>query len=1130
MDMEASDDRHLLREFAECGSETAFRTLVERHLGLVHASALRQLNDHHLAEEVTQTVFILLAQKAARLSHRCVVAGWLHRTTHFIAQRTLRAEKRRRDREQEVFAMQDSGTTIPQADWSDLAPVLDQALLELSDLDRHAILLRFFQHRNHREVAAALDLGEEAAKKRVTRALERLRGILGQWGVSVSLSMLGTLLSEHGVEASPAHLTSPILIRALSPNPAQSSSPTMAHLVSAALEAWHQTNRLRVAGWLIGGIASLTLVLAPFIPSSLARWRNPVTPVDPPAADDTFSFVPSDTEPASMNTTLPAIQDATHRELLLAVVDPSTGQGIPDAEVQVRDMSWDNGPEEPTRQRTDSNGVACVRFETRTQHIIIGALAPGRTPRCVRFDPHRGGIIPERYTLRLPSTEHTIGGTLLSPEGHPVANAELRIQFFSGGDYSNREPEHEYTGTANIDGTVIGHSGADGRWTCSLIPKAHPGFLITAHHLDYPPTLVIQVPGGLAPNPDTAQHLDTHQKLWARQLTTTLKRPLQLVGKVTDSLGRPIANARLLHSPDNWNQRQAHTDDKGHFRWQNLNQGPFEFTVLAPGHGPRQIRTEVAADSPPVDVALSPSALLRLRIVDPAGAGVEGARAIPEAWDGALYFAMNKSDADGRIEWQDAPANEPILLYVAKFGWGERRNVSVIADASEHEIVLSPTPRIRGRVLDADSRQPIAEFKAIPSDRGPYWARGSTQFCRNGDLQLAFMDAVPPYRFRIEAEGYLPYVHESLPSNSFPSDPLEIRLQVADPAQSIHGIVLQPNGKPAAEVQVRLNEKISPVLLVRRSLARQADNPLTIKTDAEGQFRFPAEASGSWLIAAGETGYAMTQPAAPGAPSTLQLQAWGRIEGRIDLAERSRPDQSVWLDLGSVRNAPLLFMSTPKVEPDSEGWFVFDSVPAGKHIVSLRIADAPPGHHRTSVAVEPGRTTEVHIAEPGPRVNGRLVFQGRGDDPVLRTSLAVTFAASDLPVGNPGPFFKPLPPEEAEQRAAEIRRLHDLRSGVVVAYPDAEGRFATPEGLAPGEYRLGIHHSSLGPVVTSVNGRPGRVDHADEIMRQMRWQQLITSRPDIAEILIHVPSPREGAAPEAIHDLGDIAIPLPPQP
>ncbi len=856
-------------------------------------------------------------------------------------------------------------------------------------------------------------------------------------------------------------------------------------------------------------------------------WFNPPIPVAQTIADGTFDLVPPPTETASMTTTPTAPQDTSQRELLLNVVDAATGQGIPDAEVQVSAISWENWPEAFSSQRTDSNGAALVRFKTNTYVLVVGALVPGRTPRCVRFDPHHGGVIPDQYTLQLPPTEQAIGGTLVSPEGQPVANADLRLNFLSGGERIQRESGTEYTGTANTDGIVIGQSGADGRWTCSWIPKAHPGFQITAHHPDFPPTLVTLVGPGLAPNPDGTQRLAPKQKLWTRELITTLNRPLQLVGKVTDSLGRPIPKAVLLHSPHNWNQRRVETGDDGSFLWNNLQQGAFAFTALAPGHGPRHIQVMVASDSPPVDVVLPPSALLRLRVVDPSGAGVEGVRAIPEAWDGALYFAMNPSGPDGRIEWRDAPGNEAIQLYVAKFGWGERRNVSVVADGSEHEIVLGPYPRIHGRVLDAESGRPIAEFKAIPSDRGPQWPepkwdRSNAQVCRNGDLQLAFVDADPPYRFRVEAEGYVPYLHEPIQPGSFPTSPLKIHLRLADANKAIHGTVLQPNGDPAVGLEIQLIGNTTHMILGRGSLRQRGGTTPSAKTDASGQFRFAPEAAGAWLVATGEAGCALAKPPAPGEPAALQLQAWGRIEGRIDLADRARPNQSVRLDPVPTFHLPLIMMITSKAEPDAEGRFVFDAVRPAEYTLSLQIADTPPGHHRTPVTVEPGRTTEVLIADPGPRVKGRVVLQGPGGTPVGAAGIAVTFASPNLPPGNLGPFFQQLPPQEAEHRAIEIHRLQHLRSSIVAAFPDSEGRFVSVEGLAPGDYLLGIHHTSL-------NDRPGQTAPQDDILRQIGWRQLITSHPDIAEIPITVPAPAEGAEPGAIQDLGDITVTATPR-
>src|SRR5947209_4926963 len=123
------DDWQLLQHYAEQGSETAFRTLVGRHLNLVHSTALRQVNNAQLAEEISQAVFILLARKARMLRRDVVLAGWLFRTTRFVAARTLRAEQRRQRREQETCEMQK--LVNPDHTWKHIEPALDEALERL---------------------------------------------------------------------------------------------------------------------------------------------------------------------------------------------------------------------------------------------------------------------------------------------------------------------------------------------------------------------------------------------------------------------------------------------------------------------------------------------------------------------------------------------------------------------------------------------------------------------------------------------------------------------------------------------------------------------------------------------------------------------------------------------------------------------------------------------------------------------------------------------------------------------------------------------------------------------------------------------------------------------------------------
>jgi RNA polymerase sigma factor (sigma-70 family) len=182
-------DAQLVREFAASGAEEAFAELVRRHAGLVRAAALRQTNDAHLADEVTQAVFLLLARKAGSLSPKVVLLGWLMQAARFAANDLLRAERRRRQRENAAFQM---NTIAPDTNdesarlWERVAPVLDDSLARLREADRSALLLRFFRNCSLAEVGTALGIAEEAARKRVGRALEKLREELQRRGVVAS--------------------------------------------------------------------------------------------------------------------------------------------------------------------------------------------------------------------------------------------------------------------------------------------------------------------------------------------------------------------------------------------------------------------------------------------------------------------------------------------------------------------------------------------------------------------------------------------------------------------------------------------------------------------------------------------------------------------------------------------------------------------------------------------------------------------------------------------------------------------------------------------------------------------------------------------------------------------------------
>ncbi|MGA2871162.1 MAG: sigma-70 family RNA polymerase sigma factor [Verrucomicrobiota bacterium] len=198
-------DSELLHRFARTNSEDAFAELVKRHVNLVYSAALRQVNgDEHSAKDVAQTVFTDLARKAGSLARRENLAGWLYTSAHFAAAKIARTEIRRRDRE-EKFMREPTHETAPDADWEKIRPTLDDAMHELKESDRAAILLRYFEDRPFAELGAKLGLNENAARMRVERALEKLRAVFAKRGIT-TVATLAAVISANAVQTAPANL------------------------------------------------------------------------------------------------------------------------------------------------------------------------------------------------------------------------------------------------------------------------------------------------------------------------------------------------------------------------------------------------------------------------------------------------------------------------------------------------------------------------------------------------------------------------------------------------------------------------------------------------------------------------------------------------------------------------------------------------------------------------------------------------------------------------------------------------------------------------------------------------------------------------------------------------------------
>jgi RNA polymerase sigma factor (sigma-70 family) len=265
-----TDHRTLLAEYAANGSEEAFRELVARYIDLVYSTAVRLVNgDTHRAEDVAQTVFADLARLAGKFSQDVMLGGWLHRRTWHVATTLMRNERRRLNRERQAVEMNEL-QDHPEGQFERIAPLLDEAINQLGAGDRAAIVLRFFEHRDLRAVGVALGSNEDAAQKRVSRAVEKLRGHFARRGIVASSTVIASVIAAHAVHAAPAGLASAVTTASLA-GAAGSSSLGLA-------STWLQTMLVKKTTLIAAAVVlTATIISISAVKTKPARADAPVT-------------------------------------------------------------------------------------------------------------------------------------------------------------------------------------------------------------------------------------------------------------------------------------------------------------------------------------------------------------------------------------------------------------------------------------------------------------------------------------------------------------------------------------------------------------------------------------------------------------------------------------------------------------------------------------------------------------------------------------------------------------------------------------------------------------------------------------------------------------------------------------
>lgn len=1034
--MRTMGDWELLQEYAKHRSEAAFTELVHRHLNWVYSAARRQVGDPHLAEDVTQAVFVLLARKAGRLRLGTIVAGWLFRTTRFVAARAARNEYRRKRREEAASAM--NAITIPPNDtWNQLAPHLDQAVAALSATDRSAILLRFYEKKSLREVGERLGLSEEAAKKRVTRAVEKMRDFLTRRGVVLGGVALVGVLAEQTVQAAPATLTVAVLNGI-------STSALLPQLARETLTAWRWA-KLNLVAVIAAALITTAFLTAKMVPSAISP--SSVSEVVPVPARATAMVVPTVAQPAG---DVPAKEpNASRRVVNLRVVESQTRQPLAGVEIGVRERSLPES-DKLTNGRTDRLGLYEIKLpENDTPYVSVTAHRDGFVPMRVDWTTHEGTFrLPEKFTFTLERAT-SIGGIIQNEQGQPIPGATVFITFRT----SNMGGATEEVNVDIWDEKVS--TDAQGRWRFDLAPTDLSKFWIRLAHPDY-----------ISGRDTSSTPIPPPGKLRDMSGVMVMKKGLTIDGVVRDENGQPIRSAKVLQGSDRWGTSSppdTETDAEGRFQFANVTPGEMVLTVQAEGYAPDLKTVNVAPQMEPLKFHLAKGHTIRGRVADREGHPIPSAIILADTWRAHRSVEWHaETDAAGRFVWTSAPPDE-VKFNIYRDGFVRSDWHPLIPSEQEQVITLLPLLRVRGTVVDMDTGLPILNIKVIPGSTSTEtnqasWHEYGIMTFTNGQYQMAF-DMKPSgiavyidanrhetvytntaHIVRVEAEGYDP-----TNSRPFKSDEGDVVFDFhLKKGSFVSGVVRALDGTLLENAEV---------ILSTRSKDNMID-PQRGKTDANGRFSLLKSGEDFSLTVTHERGFAYVTREEFQTAAAIIVQPWGRIEGTLRIG--SRPGTNETVIAATARSGYQI-----KAQTDGNGNFVMTNVPP----LFLWLSRQSTGklgeiwRYRTdlgSADVHPGETLHLVLGGTGRAVVGRVLAPAGYDKPIdwnySRVNLSVFIAP-------PEHFTTMTDAEKLAWRQAWFKsaegqaRMRNPRGHSVMIENDGTFRI---DDVAPGKYRLNV--------------------------------------------------------------------------
>jgi len=745
----------------------------------------------------------------------------------------------------------------------------------------------------------------------------------------------------------------------------------------------------------------------------------------------------------------PAFSVLTIRCLADATEEPMKG-------VELRFEGRIGGEEFEQSLRTGEDGTAEMKWPAGAtiETLHMKATSPGHTPiQCGWESQTQVTELPDHLELRFEEGIR-IGGVVQDKEGRTIPGATVQLGMRT---YSPRQLNDLY-----IEEEVV--TDENGRWEWDCAPKRAANLYMWAI-----------VPGYFN---DTSRSPTADM-----ENVIVLQKGLQVVGRVLDSQGNPVEGAVAQLDQE---QQKATTGADGRFVIENCRPEPATVVVRAEGLAIQVRELTVGQQDAPLEFRLEPGQLFRGRVVDVEGKPIEGASIRPTSWRGNRVFGEPiETDKEGRFQWHGAPA-DAVEYSISKPGYMARRDTPFMVSEEEHVITLHSQLIITGLVTDAETGEPLPEFclqYARLYEHRPIRWRGNL-LCKNGRYTYRFGYLAKGWQLQATAPGYLPEASRVFESTEG-QQTYDFKLKRSEgPA----GIVLLPDGEPAAGAQVALARPEKGVYLRNGRLRTASPEAFLVETDGEGRFSFPAFQEEEFLIvAAGEAGYVEATNEEFAASNRLHLKPWGRLDGTFMMGDR--PGVGCHFVFNpSLENTRYQFVSGygGAATTDDQGKFEFEHVVPGPGTLSLTMSK----HFGTSttlyysrqtrVEIKAGETSRVTIGGTGRPVKGRFVLDWKPETPVdWQTNDPVKIETWDI--------------ENNRETSDRVR---------FVGFVDESGRFEIPD-VAAGDYRLRV------PV--NLPPDPQEKSTGDEIGR--------------AELVFSVPEMSGGRSNEPL-DLGTIEAKL----